>query len=77
MYSYKKYCVRRIILLRVDAAFVKMMEEVMEYIVVVGAKMSNTGSQSMVFQIVGEMHKRFPNKKVVALMNHKRALVEN
>ena len=77
MYSYKKYCVRRIILLRVDAAFVKIMEEVMEYIVVVGAKMSNTGSQSMVFQIVGEMHKRFPNKKVVALMNHKRALVEN
>lgn len=48
----------------------------MEYIVVVGAKMSNKGAQSMVFQIVSEMNKRYPNKKVVAFMNHKRALIE-
>lgn len=34
----------------------------MEYIVVVGARMSNKGAQSMVFQIVNEMNKRYPSK---------------
>lgn len=48
----------------------------MDYIVVVGAKMSNKGAQSMVFQIVNEMSKRYPSKKVVALMNHKPELVQ-
>ena len=55
----------------------EIMGEIMKYIVVIGAKMSNKGSQSMVFQVVNEMHKRFPDKKVVALMNHKTDLVKN
>lgn len=48
----------------------------MEYIVVVGAKMSNKGAQSMVFQIVNEMKTRYPSKKVVAFMNHKTKLIQ-
>lgn len=49
----------------------------MEYIVVVGAKMSNKGAQSMVFQIVNEMRKRYPSKKVAAFMNHKSELIKS
>lgn len=43
----------------------------MEYIIVVGGGMSNKGAQSMVFQIVSEMKKRFPQKKTVALIDMK------
>lgn len=48
----------------------------MDYIVVLGAKMSNKGAQSMAFQIVNEMYRRYPQKKVVALMNHKPEFVK-
>ncbi len=43
----------------------------MEYIVVIGGNMSNKGAQSMVFQIVDEMHNRYPEKKVVVFMTCK------
>lgn len=48
----------------------------MEYVVVIGANMSNKGAQSMLFQIVNEINKRYPSKKVVALISQKKALVE-
>lgn len=47
------------------------MEEIMQYIVVVGGEMSNKGAQSMLFQIVSEMKKRYPSKKTVALTDIK------
>lgn len=43
----------------------------MQYIVVVGGEMSNKGAQSMVFQIVSEMKKRYPSKKTIALTDIK------
>lgn len=49
----------------------------MKYIVVVGAEMSNKGAQSMLFQIVNEMYKRYPSKKVVALIDQKSDLIKN
>ncbi len=43
----------------------------MEYIIVIGGNMSNKGAQSMVFQIVNEMKKRYPDKKTVVFMTPK------
>lgn len=48
----------------------------MEYVVVIGANMSNKGAQSMLFQIVNEISKRYPSKQVIALINSKKSLVE-
>ena len=49
----------------------------MKYRVVVGAEMSNKGAQSMLFQIVNEMCKRYPAKKVVAFIDQKSDLIKN
>jgi len=48
----------------------------MEYVVVIGSNMSNKGAQSMLFQIVNEISKRYPSKKVVAFISSKKDIVE-